>query len=291
MDKENQRIEQLPKPLQKIAKERHARRLAQREATRRWQDELLLAIMECDAAALAAALDEHGDKALRAMLQRKTLGQQSLFLLHGQAYPRAGSLREVLGGEFEFEAEQIRETIWSWLDMIGARDGDSMLNLVLRLNGADEERKAACAVELLGRGIDWERENADGSLPSMIDGPAFKHAFFRALPKWREEQRRQKEQERQHQCAQDAVKAANRTRMAEEAAEQKRQDEWTALIARADEAKRNADARDAYHVQLQNALAKLARREHRAASGQVSGGLMSAFNRADRWLRHIGCNS
>ena len=43
------------------------------------------------------------------------------------------------------------------------------------------QRKAACAVQLLGRGIDWERANGDGALSSMVDGPAFKHAFFESI--------------------------------------------------------------------------------------------------------------
>ena len=62
-----------------------------------WQDEILHAIMECDSTALAAALDRHGAIALNAVLHRREIGGEGLFLLGEQVYPREGALREALG--------------------------------------------------------------------------------------------------------------------------------------------------------------------------------------------------
>ena len=96
-----------------------------------WQDELLLAIMECDATALSAVLDAHGDAALHAVLERREVGRESLYLLSGEVYPKEGALREVLGGGFQFEHEERRALLSQWLDMIGTRSGDTMLHLLV----------------------------------------------------------------------------------------------------------------------------------------------------------------
>ena len=90
---------------------------------RTWQDMLLLAILECDPVALADALDAHGDTALQAVLHRKEVQKEGIFILADQVFPRAGALREALGGDFRFEQEESRSRISLWLDMIGARAG------------------------------------------------------------------------------------------------------------------------------------------------------------------------
>jgi hypothetical protein len=276
-------------------KKRRALEAARFEATRRWQDELLLAIMECDAPALATALDAHGERALHAVLKRTAIGiGVPFFVLEDQAYPRVGAMRDVIGGSFAFEDEERRALISSWLDMIGARSGDTMLHLILRLNGAEDERKAACAVQLLGRGIDWERVNNDNYLPSMVDGPAFKEAFFRALPRWREEQRKLQAVERVRAAERARKDALQRERDAAAAAALVRRARWAEVVAQAEEEKRKERERDRFHTVLQDALVKLERRETREARGERGGDWIGALNalptRAERWLRGVWTN-
>ena len=130
----------------------------------RWQDELLHAILDVDAGALEQALDTHGAKAIHAVLERREVQKQGVFYIADQMYPKYGALRDVLGGDYWFEDEEQRSAISTWLDMIGAQTGDTMLHLVMRLNGCADEAKVACAVELIGRGMDWEKPNKAGTL-------------------------------------------------------------------------------------------------------------------------------
>ena len=262
------------------------------KVVKRWQDDLLISIMECDANSLSTVLDNetHGKKALNAVLQRKLIGGQPCFLLDEQVYPREGALREVLGGQFEFEAEQRREMLSAWLEMIGARTGDTMLHIVLRLNGADEDAKAACAVQLLGRGVDWEKVNGDNALCSMVDPPAFKRAFFHDLPRfrvWEQGENAKKEEERKLERVRNATK---RRKEEQQAVLDKRRAAWAAVRAKAKEDMKREAERDRFHQRLQGALAKLERREQKMAKAnpgwvEFISDLQKMPERAERWMR------
>ena len=182
--------------------------------------------------------------------------------------------------------------------MIGARTGDGMLHLVLRLNGCPDEDKVMCAVQLLGRGIDWERPNADGALSSMVDPPAFKQAYIKRLPRWKEEQQTRQQQQRKQNADRRKTEAAARLRQADTVNKLRRQQNWAAVRAKAAEEVQREKQRDRYHLKLQSALEKLERREQRAAAGklgeleQLGENLGKAVRvaqvRVDRWLRGFG---
>merc|ERR1719271_1782590 len=125
-----------------------------------------------------------------------------------------------------------------------------MLHLVLRLNGADDERKVACAVELLGRGVKWERANADNVLPSMVDEAAFKQAFFRELPRWREDQQQLRKQRQRFKATQASREADERARAEEAASEERKKRRWAQLLDQANAEKARERERDSYHLQL-----------------------------------------
>ena len=265
-----------------------------RDLVARWQDELLLAIMECDAAALSTALDAHGNIALHAVLQRKEISRQGVFVLGGQAYVRHGALRDVLGGEFCFEDEEQRAAITAWLEMIGAQTGDNMLHLVMRLNGLDDDDdKVACAVQLMGRGCDWEQPNADGTLPPMIDPTNFKSVFLRALPRWREEQQAKKifDAAAAAEAARVAIVRREQAEMRYAAAAQK--EHWAKVKAMHEQQRTKEVERDHFHRRLNSALERLERRESRAAKGHdivsdLGDNLRKLTVKADKWLKSVG---
>ena len=259
----------------------------------RWQDELLHAILDVDAGALEQALDTHGAKAIHAVLERREVQKQGVFYIADQMYPKYGALRDVLGGDYWFEDEEQRSAISTWLDMIGAQTGDTMLHLVMRLNGCADEAKVACAVELIGRGMDWEKPNKAGTLAPQIDPPAFKATFLRALPKWKVESH-QKKVAAAAKAAEDARGELNERRLAQERAEaQRRKAQWAKVREMQTELEEKEEQRDRFHRRLNSALEKLERREQRAAKGHdifsdLGDGLKRMTSGADRLLKSVG---
>jgi len=252
--------------------------------------------MDCNADRLAAVLDKHGDAALHAVLLRREIGGRCLFLIGEQIYPLEGALRETLGGGFEFENEKARARLSSWLEMIGAASGDTMLHLLLRINGADEQQKVACAVQLLGRGVDWEKANEDQALPSMVDVDVFKEAFFRALPRWKAAEKQRRRQEQQEKAERAGVEAVRRKKEDAVRDAARRKANWAAVREKAAEEVKREHDRDRFHVRLQNALEKMDVREGRAkrkASEHPAAELVSSLSvqvgRAERWLRDQVC--
>ena len=179
-------------------------------------------------------LEREGRIAIDAVLQRREVNGRPIFTLANRLYVQEHALREVLGGDFYFEDEVRLGLIASWLEMMGARAGDTMMHLVMRLNGAEVEDKSACAVQLLGRHAPWEVENVDGDLASMVDTAAFRQTFFRDLPAWREEnQREAKRRAEQRAKAATGEKAAKRQEALRKAQAELRKKHWDALRAKA----------------------------------------------------------
>ena len=117
-----------------------------------WADDLFTAMMDADPVRLGSILDEAGKGSASASLDRSGIGGRPIFWFGNTIYCRAGSLRDILGGGFQFEREDERDRIASWLEMIDAAKGDSLMHIIMRVNGVSDERKARCAVEVLGRG-------------------------------------------------------------------------------------------------------------------------------------------
>jgi len=253
-----------------------------------WQDKLLLAIMDAEPERIGAVCEQYGDSVAEAKLECRRIRGATTFLLAEELYSRETVVRAAFGSDFRFERESARSLIASWLEMIGARQGDTVLHLVLRLNGIDDEHKAKCAVELLGRGASWEAANADNVLPSMVDGPAFKAAFLKELPAWREA-RRQQRLKGKRDTAEKLRQQVSVAKREHEAAEQQRQRQlWIKLREQAAEETSAARERHAFHQRLHGALAKLERRERKAehsnpAVAELLSDIRELPQRFERW--------
>jgi hypothetical protein len=135
-----------------------------------WQDAALAAIVDVDPDALGSVLDQH-PTALSCALTRSNMNGHAFYVLEDRLYPvDPVSMRNTLGSSFQFENEEHRERCAIWLHMVGAKKGDTLLHLCLRVNGADDHDKAACAVELLGRGASFETVNVDGEVSRYSPG-------------------------------------------------------------------------------------------------------------------------
>ena len=151
-------------------------------------------------------------------------------------------------------------------------------------------------MQLLGRGVDWERANEEGALPSMVDVDVFKEAFFRALPRWKAAEKQRRRQEGLEKAERAAVEAERKQREDAVRDAARRKAHWAALREKAaDEVKREHE-RDRFHVRLQSALEKMDVREGRVkrpASANPAAELVSSLNvqagRAERWLRDQLC--
>ena len=256
-----------------------------------WQDELLRALMEVDADRISDILDHEGDKAAKATLHRREVGGRTVFTLAEKLYKEESALRDVIGGEYVFEREEPRALLASWLEMIGARDGDTILHLCLRLNGVDLEEKAQCVVAMIGRGTPWEVANKDGALPSMVDHDAFREAFFHLLPAWKAKNH-QREQERAREAATKRKEMATlKAREARRAEQDRTKKHWAAAKAKVDEELQQERARAKYVHRLEGALAKLERREQRQALTnpawtELMTDLRQLPGRFERWLKY-----
>lgn len=234
-----------------------------------WPTATLYAIMEMDVADLVAVLQtlEVG-RQIRARLGRRRLSKHHIVFTFGdELFSPTGGVREVLGGNYTFEQEEDRARIGSWLDMIGARQGDTLLHIALRLSGCADEDKAALVVELLGHGVDFETENEDRVLPSQLDQAVFRDAFFNGLPRWLEGRRAEQEEEV------SLARAARRdVRMEERRRRQEVQQREERLAAAAAEHRRAGEEharrqRLAHQRAVDRTMRRLERQEQRDASG------------------------
>ena len=230
-----------------------------------WQDTIFEAIMDAEPKQIWDALERSPQTALDSQLQRREVGGNVIFIWHERLYaPNVEGMREVLGSGFEFEGEAPRARVGRWLEMIDARNGDTLLHLVMRLNGIEDLAKASCAVEILGRGASFEITNVDGELCSMVD-PCFKLAWLKELPAWKQ-RREAAARERQRAEAAERRAAAERGRRDQVAAERQAQkarekDARKRELAEVEEAK----YRRTFHSALDKMLVKLDKREERQA--------------------------
>ena len=261
---------------------------------RHWADGLLLAIIDADPARIGVVLDEQGSVAMSSTLQRKLVRGNPIFLLGDRLYNRKGALRDVMGGSFAFEREDVRDRIAAWLEMIDAANGDSLMHILMRVNGIEDEHKAKCAVEFLGRLSDlsasWNTANAEGVIASEIDSAGFKLAWLKELPAWKDEQRRRK-RDRQRQAREAlAQEEAKRQRDEQRRAEAVRKDGWARMRAQAKEEVKELHERERFHSRLQQSLKKLEAREARQAKvnsayAELMTDLGALPQKLERWWR------
>jgi len=232
-----------------------------------WQDEVLEAILEQEHRRLLEALETTKEKHLHETLQLHMLGdgQATLFVLGDEMFTPSGGTKELLGGLFRFERQETRSRIGSWLEMIGAQQGDTLLHLSMRVGGSSEEEKARVAVELLGHGCSFEVTNARGELPAAIDKAAFRRALFTMLPGWR----RDAAQRREHQANIEATREAkvrHEARMARRLARHKAQEAEEAEASRLEEqARRDMQERVDRHERLEKISTQLTKNQMREA--------------------------
>ena len=224
-----------------------------------------MAIMKAEPQQIAAALDGSPELALSCTLQCKQVNGHRFFLLQDQLYAaNLDGVREALGSTFRFEHESLRMMLANWLEMIDAKSGDTLMHIVLRLNGIEDVVKARCTVEFLGRGASFEVENCDGELPAMVDD-AFKLAFLKELKPWnlaREEQQMERKREAAARRRMEAAKAQEQAESNVRANERERLAKLREFELAGGEAARAARE---FHQKLNRALAKLDRREQRQA--------------------------
>ena len=259
-----------------------------------WSDDLLLAVMDASPERICTVLDTHGEKAVACVMRRRSVGGNIVFVLDDQLYTRTGSLRDVLGGSFEFQREDVRDRIAQWLEMIGVANGDTLMHILMRVNGIDDMHKAKCAVEILGRGAPWENPNADGVIASEIDPAGFKLSWLRELPSWQSNQQRL-HRERQLQEDRQRAEAHEQQKLQAErrAAAQSRQ-RWEEMRQQRRNEARAAKERLQFHRRLNQSLDKLEAREARLAKANPGvaeswANLRAVPMRIEHWLRDRKC--
>ena len=228
-----------------------------------WQDGVFTAIMDAEPSRIWQALEASPEVALNGQLIQRHMGGHTFFIFLERLYTAdPAGVREALGSSFCFEDEATRSRLAAWLEMIGAKAGDTLLHLVMRLNGVEDTVKARCAVEILGRGASFEIENCDGELCSMVDS-AFKLAWLKELPAWRA----RREQQQHDQAAADALE---RRRAAERRSREQQRRELAAQRTQADDARKKqlaeiqeSNERRTFHQALESMLIKLDRRDRR----------------------------
>ena len=259
-------------------------------ATGGWSDDLLLAVMDASPERICAVLDANGKPAINCVLLRHTIGGRPVFILDDQVYVRQGSLRDVLGGNFEFEREQLRDQIARWLEMLQAANGDTLMHILMRVNGIDDMHKARCAVEILGRGAPWENQNADGVIASQIDPAGFKWSWLKELPAWKENQQRLKRERQAKERQRKASAAEEQRREAQKIAAQRRQELLEQLRAEAKTKVAEEEERLKYHKRLNQSLERLEAKEQRLAKvnpafTELMADVRAVPGRIERWLR------
>lgn len=220
-----------------------------------WQDVVLRAIMDADPAMLAGVLRNPKTCAIAvgSRLGCKSVGDDTtFFILAERLYTAcADQIREMMSGNYVFEDEEPRATTALWLGIIGSKTGDTLLHLVLRLNGVPTELKSLLAVELMGRGASFESENEDRELPSMVDPAAFKLAFFTQLPVWKTRRAAAAAAEKRKEANQKAAIARAEAVEARGRAAAERKRLWKAAAAKGRKDAKDDKDRDAFHKKLE----------------------------------------
>lgn len=259
-----------------------------------WADDLMLAVMDASPERIGDVLDTHGDKAVNCVMKRRSVGGNVVFILDDQVYTRTGSLRDVLGGSFEFQREDVRDRIAHWLEMIGVADGDTLMHILMRVNGIEDMLKAKCAVEILGRGAPWENQNADSVIASEIDPTGFKLAWLRELPAWKSNQQRLRRERQLKEDRQRAEAHEQQKREAEQLAAAEAQKRWEDLREEQRKEVQQAKERQQFHHRLNQSLERLEKREARLAKANPAAVEAWADFRAmpmriERWFRDRKC--
>ena len=230
-----------------------------------WQFHVLEAIMEVDILALATILEMLDSVKLQGGIKiSRVPPEATLYVLDSETFSSSvEGTSGLLGSDFAFERRKRRARIGRWLEMIGAQDGDTLLHLALRVSGAEERRKTAMVVEILGHGASFEVANARDQLPTQIDPVCFKHAFFKVLPVWRRAQEQMRAQEKTAADEREATaehEARMARRMARRATRHAAEAEATRL---AEERAEEERVRIAHHQKLHLAMNKVAKKEAR----------------------------
>ena len=221
--------------------------------------------MEVDILALATILEMLDSVKLQGGIKiSRVPPEATLYVLDSETFSSSvEGTSGLLGSDFAFERRKRRARIGRWLEMIGAQDGDTVLHLALRVSGAEERRKTAMVVELLGHGASFEVANARDQLPTQIDPVCFKHAFFKVLPVWRRTQEQLRAQEKTAADEREATaehEARMARRMARRATRHAAEAEATRL---AEERAEEERVRIAHHQKLHLAMNKVAKKEAR----------------------------
>ena len=257
-----------------------------------WQFHVLEAIMEVDIRGLTVMLGTLDAEKLKGGLRiSRVPPQATLYVLANETFSPSVEAGGLLGSNFSFERQKLRACIGRWLEMIGAQEGDTLLHLALRLSGADERQKTAIVVEIIGHGASFEVVNALDQLPSQIDPPCFKHAFFKVLPVWRRAQAQLRAQEQTATDMREAA-ASHAAHMERRVARHAARD--AAVIEAARLAEKRAEeerARVIHHQRLHHAMDKVAKREAREVFRDQGNREMlkdlAALGLNASWLQHL----
>ena len=264
-----------------------------------WQFHVLEAIMDVDIRGLAAIIATLDVAKLQGgLVLSRVPPQATIYVLGSETFSPSVEAGGLLGSDFNFERRELRARIGRWLEMIGAQEGDTLLHLALRLSGADERQKTAIVVEILGHGASFEAPNALDQLPTQIDPPCFKHAFFKVLPVWRRAQAQL--------CANQKTAADMREAAGEhEARMARRMARRVARHAAAAEAARLAERRAEeervrvlHHQKLHHTMNKVAKREAREVTRDQGGRetlkdltpVLAALGINAAWLKRVIIN-
>ena len=108
-----------------------------------------------DVAGVAAVAQRINDEAkMRMTIHVKTVSRKYvIFSFGGELFSPTGGIKHIFGCTFKFEHEGIRAELGSWLDMIGAKNGDSLLHLALRLSGCENVDKVCQPSQLFALSI------------------------------------------------------------------------------------------------------------------------------------------
>lgn len=254
----------------------------------------MLAVMDALPERICDVLDTHGDKAVNCVMKRRSVGGNVVFILDDQVYTRTGSLRDVLGGSFEFQREDVRDRIAQWLEMIGVSDGDTLMHILMRVNGIEDMHKAKCAVEILGRGAPWESQNADGVIASEIDPAGFKLSWLRALPAWKSNQQRLHRERQLKEDRQRVEAHEQQKREAEQRAAAEARKRWEDMRENQRNEVKQAKERQQFHQRLNQSLERLEKREARLAKAnpgvaEAWANLRTVPMRIEHWFRDRKC--
>lgn len=231
-----------------------------------WQEEVLTNLMDIDIPGLRYVLADLDEAVLHEKLKLTRIPPQAvLYVLGDEMFSPKADARELLGSSFRYERQEVRVRIGRWLEMINAQEGDTLLHLALRVNGAEFGDKANLVVELLGHGLSFEVPNAANQLPPQIDPKVFRHALFRLLEPWKQARELRDKHQRNVNAAKVAAQAHEK-RLARREARRAARDAVDAEARRlAQQQIAEEEARIQHHAALHQTIDKVLKREAREA--------------------------